>query len=124
MLLLATQGRFTLNLDFKEATFWAPALLLMVPGQVHHLINMTNQQGWGISFDPSLLDRELQGILKEGFIQHRPVDPQSAFGQEAVAMMNLMERIQADLIHAYTSRAMHALLTALTSLMAGIDSTQ
>lgn len=43
LLLLATHGRFNLNLDFKEATFWAPALLLMVSGQVHHLINMTNQ---------------------------------------------------------------------------------
>ena len=119
LLLLATQGQFTVNLDFEPVTFTAPALLVVFPGQVHHLIGMADQQGWGISFDATLLDGNSQLLLEKVFAGPRAVDARSDFYPQAVALMELLETLQAGSTNAHVHRATHALLSALLSLMAG-----
>ena len=53
LLMLASLGRFSLNLDFEEVAFTTP-MLCVFPEQVHH-ITVDEPQGWIMSFDPSLL---------------------------------------------------------------------
>ena len=119
LLMMATQGRFILNLDFDEVAFTGPALLVVLPGQVHHIIDTTDPQGWIVSFDSSLLDGEFQLVLEKGFTTPVVVDRQTDFYQQTVALLALIEKIQAGVADTYTGRTTHALLTALLSLIAG-----
>lgn len=119
LLLLATQGHYTINLDFEPVTFSAPALLVIFPGQVHHLIDMAGPQGWGISFDAALLDGELLQLLPERiFTGPRVVDAHSDFYPQAIALMELLENLQSGSANAHVHRATRALLNALLSLIA------
>ena len=119
LLLLATHGRFTLHLDFEEVAFAAPALLLVFPERVHQVLDMQEPQGWGLSFDPVLLDSELLPVLDQGFAAPLLPDPQAAFYQQAVTLLELLAQLQAGGSDAYTGRTTHALLNALFNLLAG-----
>ncbi len=117
MLLLATKGHYTINLDFEPVTFAAPALLIVFPGQVHHLIDMAQPQGWGISFDASLLDGESQQLLEQVFTGPRPVDAHSDFYPQFITLGELLENLQSGRADAHVHRAIRALLNALLSLI-------
>lgn len=119
LLMVATHGRFVLNLDFNEVSFTAPALLVVVPQQVHYVIETTEPAGWGISFDPSLLDNEFGLVLERRFNAPLLLERQTAFYQQTVALLELIEKIQSGAADTYTGRATHALLNALLSLIAG-----
>ena len=119
LLLLATHGRFALSLDFEALTMAAPVLLCVFPGQVHHLREMAEPQGWAISFDPALLDPEIQLVLEQGLQGPAALHEQSAFYRQAAALLDLLAQLQAGAADAYAGRATHALLAALLSLLAG-----
>lgn len=119
LLMLATRGRFRLRLDFEEVALTAPALLIIRPGQVHHLLESTEAQGWGVSFEPALLDAEGQRGLAEGLGGPLRLAPETAFYRRAVALLKLLTELETDTPDAYTGRATHALLAALLSLLAG-----
>lgn len=120
MLLLSTQGQFKLNLDFEDIEINGPALLLIYPEQVHHIINVYEPQGWAISFDSSLMDKELQLIFEKDFNEPLSLNPESFFYQQASAVMKLLENMQLNLSDTiYSSRAKNSLLDALLSLVAG-----
>src|SRR4051812_21113936 len=63
-LMLATNGKFKLNIDFKNVEFNAPALICVFPEQVHHIIEVNSPKGWIISFDPSSVDKELLQLME------------------------------------------------------------
>ena len=118
LLMLATHGRFKINIDFKELPFDAPAMLLIPPGQVHYIIDTHEPKGWAISFDPILIAKEFGPILEkssDGFIA---LDPQTAFYQRTVTLIDLIEKRQSDVPAIYTGRSTHALLDALVALIA------
>lgn len=119
LLMVATGGRFVLSLDFNEVAFAAPALLVVLPEQVHYVIEITEPTGWGISFDPSLLSNELQLVLERWFNAPLFLERETAFFQQAVVLLDLIEKIQSGMTDTYTGKTIHALLNALLSLMAG-----
>lgn len=119
LLMVATHGRFVLNLDFNEVAFTAPALLIIVPEQVHYVIETTEPAGWGISFDPSLLDNELQLVLERRFNAPLFLEQQTAFYQQTIGLLELVEKIQSGVADTYTGKTTRALLNALLSLIAG-----
>lgn len=115
-LVLLTQGRFRLNLDFEEVAGNAPAMLLIMPGQVHQVVEVTEPQGWIITFEPSLVSEELQLLLEQGC--RGTIVPQPAFYQQAVALLRLLTDLQTEAADTYTAHATQALLTALLGLLA------
>jgi len=119
LLVLATQGQYSVNLDFEPVAFVAPALLVVFPGQVHHLIGMASQQGWGISVAAALLDSDAQLLLEKVFSRPQALDVSSDFYPRALALVELMENLQSGTTNLHTHKAVHALLNALLSLMAG-----
>jgi AraC family transcriptional activator of pobA len=118
LLMLATHGLFQFNLDFQEVTLTAPALLLIFPGQVHHTIEMLKPEGWAISFDPSLLDNELQILMEKGFNGPVTLDQQEDFYHHAVTLMDLIAQLQSAGLNGHSIKAVHSLLYALLDLMA------
>lgn len=119
LLMIATGGQFVINIDFENHTIIAPAMLLIFPGQVHHIISASKPVGWVLSIDPALVDKEFQLILEKGF--HLPVslDKQSAFYAHAVTLTGQIEKLQIAADKLYTVRAVHSILDALLSLIAG-----
>jgi AraC family transcriptional activator of pobA len=119
LLLLTTDGQFTFSLDFEKVAVVTPSLVLICPGQVHQILTINELQGWAISFDTDLLDREMQQLLETGLRIPRLLDQQAPYYAQAVALLHVFRKVQAALPTAYTGRTTQALLTALLNLTAG-----
>jgi AraC family transcriptional regulator, transcriptional activator of pobA len=124
LLMVATLGRFKINLDFQEITITAPALLFVFPGQVHHIIDIKEPEGWSISFDPSLMDSGIQLVMERGLKGPVALDQQKDFYHYAVTLMNLMERVQSERLGSHGIQVVHSLLDALLGLIAEKVTTQ
>ncbi len=62
--MLALSGTYKLNIDFVNIEFSGPALLCVFPEQVHHIIDVKSPKGWMISFDTSLVNKEVFQLLE------------------------------------------------------------
>lgn len=118
LLVMATKGRFKFNLDFEEITFTAPAMLCVYPGQVHQMLEVNEPQGWVLSFDPLLPDNEFQLLLENKFKDTIFLKHSSAFYQQTIILLDLMEKVQSGATDNYTSKSVHSLLNALLCLIA------
>jgi len=119
LLALVTRGEARLNLDFEELTVNAPALLIVFPGQVHYFLEQQDLRGWAISFDPTLMDPDLEPVLSRGSMGPLPLQSATLFHDQLTALMQLLEGLMGNAADAYTSRTASALLKALLSLIAG-----
>lgn len=119
LLMIATGGDFVINIDFENNIVTAPAIVVIFPGQVHHIVSAIEPSGWGISIDPALMDKEFQLIIERGFHKPLAVDKQSAFYNHILTLMGEMEKLQLAAVNLYTVRVIHSLLDALLGLFAG-----
>lgn len=118
LMMVLTEGNFVINIDFEHIGLTAPAILLIQPGQVHHIVSAGKTFGWGISIDPTLIDLEIQGLLEKGLRKFLSFDFTSAFYVHAVNLLGQMEKLQADAGNQFHLRASHSLLDALLALLA------
>lgn len=118
LLMVATNGCFQFNIDFKDVAITAPALMLIFPGQVHHTIDMKEQQGWAIAFDPSLMDHELLFIMEKGLKAPFILDRQTDFYHQIITLVGLMAQLQSAGLSGHSIQAQHSLLGALLDLIA------
>lgn len=118
LLMIATGGDFVINIDFENNIVTAPAMVVIFPGQIHHIVSASNPSGWGISIEPALMDKEFQLIIERGFHQPLSLDKQSAFYDHVITLMGQMEKLQA-VANLYTIYATHSILDALLGLIAG-----
>lgn len=118
-LMVAVSGKFKLNIDFEIIEFTEPALLCVFPEEVHHIIEVKKPKGWMISFDPSLVNKEVLQLLENKI--NNPFLPQqeSSFFKQLVILMDLIEKVQSENQNNYTQKTIHFLLNALLSLIAG-----
>lgn len=119
LLMVATGGHFVIDIDFEKNELRAPAMVLIFPGQIHHIVSIRCPSGWGVSIDPSLIDEEFQVILEKGFSRSLSLDKDSAFFGHIITLMGQMEKLQTAATHPYTARALHSTLDALLSVLAG-----
>ncbi len=119
LLMIATVGHFIINIDFENITVKAPAMLLILPGQIHHMVSSNNPSGWGISIDPVLVEEDFQLIMEKGFQQVLSLNRQTEFYDHVQVLMGQMEKLQAATPNKYTTNAIHSLLDALLALIAG-----
>lgn len=119
LLMIAKGGQFVINIDFENNTIIAPAMLLIFPGQIHHIISARNPAGWVLSIDPALVDKEFQLILERSFRLPLLLDSKSAFYAHLVTLTGQIEKLQIAADNLYTVRAIHSILDALLGLIAG-----
>jgi AraC family transcriptional activator of pobA len=122
LLVLLTAGELHLTLDFEALTLCAPALLLISPGQVHRLRGAVAPQGWGVSFEPSLVAQEMRTLLEQQLRQPLPLSAQPAFRERADRLLSLLADCQpVDAAPAaHLGSVLQALLEALLHLVAGV----
>lgn len=116
-LMLATEGNFKLNIDFKNVEFSAPALLVVFPEQVHHIIEAHSQAGWIITFDPSLVDKELYHLMENTMNGPIALDKTTNFFYQATTLMHLVQNIQSGNTNKFTHKALHGFLNSLLNLI-------
>ncbi|MBB5637607.1 AraC-like DNA-binding protein [Pedobacter cryoconitis] len=119
LLMIATSGHFVINIDFENNIITAPAMVLIFPGQIHHIVSAREPSGWGISIDQALIDKEFQIIMERGFHHSLSLDRQSAFYNHTVTLMGEMEKLQTTAANLYAVRATHSILDAFLGLLAG-----
>ncbi|EDM36929.1 transcriptional regulator, AraC family protein [Pedobacter sp. BAL39] len=119
LLMIATAGQFVINIDFENNIMKGPAMVLVLPGQVHHVVSASKPMGWGISIDPTLVDKEFQLILEKGFRKPLSLDKESDFHGHVITLMEQLEKLQTSPVNVYAVRASHSLLDALIGLIAG-----
>lgn len=118
-LMLAVSGEFKLNIDFETIEFVAPALLFVFPEQVHHVSEVQDPKGWMISFDPSLIDKEVLQFLENKFNNPSLIKRDSVFFQQMIILMDFIEKVQLQNTNHYLQKSIHSLLNSLLSLIAG-----
>ncbi|KQO23004.1 hypothetical protein ASF10_11725 [Flavobacterium sp. Leaf82] len=118
-LMLAINGEFKLNIDFEIIEFNKPALVCIFPEEVHHIIEVKNPKGWMISFDPSLVNKEVLQLLENKINNPFLPQPESAFFNQLVILMDLIEKVQSENTNNYIQKTIHFLLNSLLSLIAG-----
>ena len=118
-LMIALNGSFKLNIDFENVIFNAPALLFVFPEEVHHVIEVNDPKGWSISFDPSLVNREILELIENKINRPLLLHQESGFYQQIVILMELIEKIQLGNTNNFTHKTIHSLLNGLLNLIAG-----
>jgi AraC family transcriptional activator of pobA len=118
-LMLALHGEFKLNIDFENVEFTAPVLLCVFPEEVHHVIEVKDPKGWMISFDPSLVNKEVLQCLENKINNPFFLEEGLAFYRELTILMDLIEKVQLQNTNIYIQKSIHSLLNALLSLIAG-----
>lgn len=118
-LMLALSGTYKLNIDFVNVEFSGPALLCVFPEQVHHIIDVKSPKGWMISFDTSLVNKEVFQLLENKIGNPFLLQQEPVFLQQLSILMDLIEKIQLENTNNYTQKSIHSLLNGLLSLIAG-----
>lgn len=118
-LMLAINGTFQFNIDFKNIEFTAPAIICIFPEQVHHIIEVKNPKGWMISFDPSLVNKEVLLLLENKIDNPFLLQHESPFFEQLCLVMDLIEKVQQQNTNQYSQKTVHSLLNGLLSLIAG-----
>nr|WP_199003326.1 helix-turn-helix domain-containing protein [Flavobacterium sp. ASV13] len=118
-LMLALSGTYKLNIDFVNIEFSGPALLCVFPEQVHHIIDVKSPKGWMISFDTSLVNKEVFQLLENKIGNPFLLQQEPVFLQQLSILMDLIEKIQLENTNNYTQKSIHSLLNGLLSLIAG-----
>ncbi|KLT64702.1 AraC family transcriptional regulator [Pedobacter sp. BMA] len=119
LIMVAIGGDFIIDIDFEKNVVTAPAILLINPGQIHHIISTNKPEGWAMSIDPALIDLEFQSILEKGFNRPLILEPASAFYNHTVVLLEQMEKMQAAITNPFQMHISHSMLNALVGLIAG-----
>lgn len=119
LMMIAVNGHFVINIDFENIIVTAPAVVVIFPGQIHHIVSASEPSGWGISIDPALIDKEFQLIMEKGVHHPLSLDKRSAFYDHVLSLMGQMEKLQTAAANLYAVRASHSILDALLGLLAG-----
>ncbi|MGH1516425.1 AraC family transcriptional regulator [Chryseobacterium sp. JK1] len=117
--MLAVKGEFKLNIDFENIEFKAPAILFVFPDEVHHVIEVQQPKGWMISFDPSLVDKDVLQLLENNISNPLMLQKETVFYKEIIILTDLIEKMQLHNTNNYIQKSIHTLLNSLLSLIAG-----
>lgn len=118
-LMLATEGRFKLNIDFENIEFNTPTLICVFPEQVHYIIEVDSPKGWVINFDPSLVDKELLRLMENKMTTPLPLESGTILFHQTTTLMALIEKSQSENTSKFTNKAIHGLLNSMLNLIIG-----
>lgn len=118
LIIMAEKGSFVFHLDFQQLNISEPTMMIISPGQVHHITHATNAKGMAIGFDPALIPPSLQPILEIGFNNPVNLDLLSTFFRQSMTIIALIDQINQNPSGALTSQAIQDLLRGLLSLIA------
>lgn len=119
LLMFAMEGILRIQIDFEEKILSAPALMVISPGQVHHMIKHSALRGWAISFDPTLITEDVRYIFELGLPCPFAIEKKTPLFVQAESLMALISQtLQGNDNGQFALRAVHHLLKALLDFVA------
>lgn len=119
ILVIGIRGTFKIMIDFKELIIKAPFTLVILPEQVHQLIEFENSEVFNIDFVSSLISSELQGLLHKNFINNNVISENISLHQQITSISHLIYQIYNTAENNYHNYSIHALLLSILNLIAG-----
>lgn len=119
LIMLLTQGQVRLHIDFVEEKLNGPGLLLVFPGQVHHLLSARGAEGWLLGFEPSRVERSLADALDTTYGGPLVLADGCTFYNQAITLLPLLEQMITTQKNVYHHQAIRALLSAFLNALAG-----
>lgn len=93
-LMFQQQGWSELMVDFREIKIQGPAIFCLLPGQVHHGINLSEVSAWVVAVDGALLDTVTRQVLTDYSVRYRPVNLQKSEAELLQKSLSLLEELQ------------------------------
>lgn len=93
VLILLEKGSLHMQVDTQEHTCEAGDVLLVIPGQVHHITVQDQPRGWVVFFDPSLMPAVLYTDMHDFYAMHNAL--QDAEGQLKPLLGSLLDAFSA-----------------------------
>ncbi len=115
------KGKSRMMLDFEEMTLKGSGICCILPGQVHHGIEITDTKAWFIAVDTDLVQDQYRSVF-EGHIQHlHPIRTNKETSASFTQCISLLNDVQTAQQHnPYHTQVMRSLTDGLIGLFAGI----
>lgn len=86
--LFQESGSSNFMLDFKEFCVEGPALMYILPGQVHHILAADKVSGWFLAVDSLLVGEEYRAIFEHHILYNEPM---ILDGDDRVQLINCIQ---------------------------------
>ena len=118
LLIMMFNGSFEALVDFKRFEVSANAVAIILPGQVHQVLEINNGKAVTISFDPILVASELIPVLQSYFYEQSVLPEDDILFEELNSLLQILiakKDHHTKSLHAF---AMHVTLQNMLALIA------
>ncbi|MCF0060411.1 AraC family transcriptional regulator [Dyadobacter chenwenxiniae] len=122
MLLIIEEGKLTGSIDLEKLDLEGPFVLLVFPGQIHLLTQVSPLKGWVIDFDPTVIDQSQQNELDIYFQRPVKIDqlPTDAGYRQIEKLLTVIA--EQSLQRGLAGKAMVALFSGMLYILSSIAS--
>lgn len=110
-------GTARMMIDFKEVEANGSGVFCILPGQVHHVIALSNLLVWFLAVDVSLMNEQFRSVFEESSTQLSLVEISPVMAGRLATCFSLLADVHEEQ-HQY--QVMRSLLDAITGMLAGI----
>ncbi|MBV7529825.1 AraC family transcriptional regulator [Chitinophaga sp. sic0106] len=118
LLAISFDGLFHGTIDFKSVEMSGSFILMILPGQVHLLKEVTNARAYTVSFDTSLVPAALKPYLDQWFAANTGFRPTAGLLEQLDEILEIMIRLKDDQHNGFKALSLHGLLQAMLALIA------
>ncbi|MFB6453922.1 helix-turn-helix domain-containing protein [Chitinophaga sp. Hz27] len=119
LMVFAYGGGYKAKIDFRTVQKSGRFIGLMLPGQVHQLLEIKNMEGYSLTFDPSLMPVALKPTLEAYFRDTSTFDASALLMEQMSEMLEILMKLREQSDDAFTAFAMHSILQGMLGLVAG-----
>lgn len=87
---LIEKGTASLMIDFSKISLPEKHLYYILPGQVHHRINVNNACGWFLAVDTALIANEYREIFEDRLLLQQPYEVTAELYERLGKLLNLL----------------------------------
>lgn len=118
LLIITFDGSFRGAIDFKAAEVAGNFIIMILPGQVHQLIEVNNARAYTVSFDASLMPAALKPYLDQWFAANMSLRPSAGLQEQLDEILEIMLRLKDEQHNGFKALSLHGLLQAMLALIA------
>lgn len=116
-LMFAFNGTYHFRIDFEDVMMKGPFILKIAPGQVHQLIEVSDQSGWLLAIEEFVLEPELQHYLLTGLSRPLLLKDAHDLLTRIQSIMELAFDLQSHSPDVFTHKSILFLINALFCLL-------
>ncbi|SHG39232.1 AraC family transcriptional regulator [Pedobacter caeni] len=111
------KGETEVMLDFKTISIGGCALLYIIPGQVHHVLNTEASSGWFIAVETLLVAEEYRQILEQVILNPEPLLLEAAENKRFKQCLELTHERLLNMDGPLGKQVVHSLLSSFIGML-------